>query len=104
MQYSKFMRPIFHIAPTFFGAIISSSSGTWHRNFFTTYSNKIGHTKRKYLVVPTVQNFTDFGYNNIQSIHSRGSKKQPNEANNAHNFKLFSNFNEVQAYSLMTIC
>jgi hypothetical protein len=45
------MRTIFYIVPTCFGAIILPSSGTWHQNFFKTYSNKIGHNKHIYVVV-----------------------------------------------------
>jgi len=37
------MRPIFYIAASCFGAIISSSSGIWHLIFFKTYRNKRTH-------------------------------------------------------------
>jgi hypothetical protein len=37
------MHTNFDIASTYFGVIISPSSGTRHQYFFKTYSNKIGH-------------------------------------------------------------
>lgn len=33
------------IAPTCLGAIISTSSGSWHQNLFKAYRNKIGQFK-----------------------------------------------------------
>jgi len=36
------MCTLFYVTPTYVGAIISSSSGSWDQNFFKTYDNEIG--------------------------------------------------------------
>jgi hypothetical protein len=50
-------------SPTCFGVIISPSSGSWHQNFFKTYSSEIDNSKCTYVVASVVLNFMGFGYN-----------------------------------------
>jgi len=45
------MRTVFDVAPICIGAIISPSSGSWHQNFFKTYSNRLRHNKLTYFTL-----------------------------------------------------
>jgi hypothetical protein len=65
MHYSTFMDTTFYIAPTCFDIIVSLSSGSWHQNFFKTYSNKLAPNKFTYVVVSMVQNYTGFNLKKI---------------------------------------
>ena len=45
------------------------SSGSRAQRLFKTHSNKLGHNKRTYVVVSTVQNFTGFVLNDVHKYN-----------------------------------
>jgi len=52
------MHTFIYIAPTCSSTLILPSSGSWHQNFFKTYSNKRGHNNWSTFIMET-----DFYYN-----------------------------------------
>jgi hypothetical protein len=44
-----------------FRRYITPSSGSWHKSFYKTYSNKIGYNRPTYVVISIVQTIIGFG-------------------------------------------
>jgi zinc transporter ZupT len=89
------MRIILYIAPTFFEAIVSPSSSSYHQHFLKTYNNKIGHNKHTYVAVGVV--WVSLIHHNVRN--KQRTKHSVNVKFRSNNFSLWTSVTLISAYT-----